>query len=110
MLLEMYGYAVAFAPDVETALKQARQLRPEVVLLDIGMPVADGYEVAKRLRALPEMDPNCAYMAVSGFGQPDNLRRSAEAGFKRHLVKPVDPDALHKLLQESIQEAHRESG
>jgi len=70
------------------------------------MPVADGYEVAKRLRALPEMDPNSVYVAISGFGQPENVRRSAEAGFKRHLVKPVEPNTLHKLLQESLDEMH----
>jgi CheY-like chemotaxis protein len=85
---------VAFAADLESALKKAKELRPEVVLLDIGMPVSDGYEVAKRLRALPEMDPNSVYMAISGFGQPENLPRSAEAGFKRHLVKPVEPNTL----------------
>ena len=110
MLLEMYGYAVAFASDLESALSNARRLRPEIVLLDIGMPVADGYEVAKRLRALPEMPANTIYMAISGFGQPENLRRSGDAGFRGHLVKPVDPKALHKLIQDCLRQIQSNEG
>ncbi len=56
------------------------------------------------------MGPTSVYMAVSGFGQPDNFRRSAEAGFRRHLVKPVEPDALHNLMQECLQEMQLADG
>ena len=75
----------------------ARGHRPEVVLLDIGLPGMDGYEVLKRLRAEGCCE-GALIIAVSGYGQPEDLRRSREAGFDRHLVKPVDYDALMELF------------
>jgi two-component system CheB/CheR fusion protein len=70
-------------------------MRPEVVLLDIGMPDADGYEVARRLRA--ELD-GTVLVALTGFGESRHRERSREAGFDHHLTKPVDVRDLEKLL------------
>jgi CheY-like chemotaxis protein len=100
MLLRVRGHEVRVALDGETALQAASTYRPEVVLLDIGLPRMDGYEVARRLRT--EWGPEKALLvAVTGYGQEEDRRRSEEAGFDAHLVKPVDPDALHRLVEGS---------
>ncbi len=70
-----------------------------MVLLDIGLPGLDGYEVARRLRALPGGD-RWLLIALTGYGQQDDRRRAHEAGFDVHLVKPADPDAVVELIQE----------
>jgi CheY-like chemotaxis protein len=75
------------------------KFQPEIVLLDIGMPLLDGYEVAKRLRELPE-GRDVLLVAMTGWGQEEDKRRTALAGFNHHLVKPVDPVKLEKLLAE----------
>ena len=93
MLLQMNGHDVAFASNAKEALTAARASPPDVVLLDIGMPEADGYEVARRLRELKELSHDVAYIAVTGFGRPEDFVRSDEAHFFRHLVKPVDPQS-----------------
>jgi two-component system CheB/CheR fusion protein len=77
----------------------AQRFRPEVVLCDLGLPGMDGYEVAARLRQLPDA-ADARLFAVSGYGQEEDLRRSREAGFERHLIKPVDFAELQRLLQE----------
>jgi PAS domain S-box-containing protein len=97
MLLELNGEQVRAAYDGESALTVAREFRPQVALLDVGMPRMDGYEVARRLRAAPETR-EAVLVAVTGWGQPEDRRRSSEAGFDHHLVKPVEPSALEKLL------------
>ncbi len=99
LVLGLYGYEAEFAPDLQSALSIARTLRPQVVLLDIAMPHADGYEVASRLRALPEMAHPVTYVAVTGFARSADYQRSEDAGFSKHMIKPVDPDALDKLLR-----------
>jgi CheY-like chemotaxis protein len=74
----------------------ARRHPPDVALVDIGLPEVDGYEVARRFRAL---GPGRPYLiALTGYGQPDDIKRAREAGFDSHLLKPVDPDALAKVL------------
>jgi CheY-like chemotaxis protein len=75
----------------------AGEFRPEVVLLDIGMPRMDGCEVARRLRQMPEMD-NVLLVALTGFGQEQDRQRSQEAGFNAHCVKPVHFDTLQVML------------
>ena len=85
------------ASDGPSALEAARDHRPEIVLLDIGMPGMDGHEVARRLRAESALE-GLVLIALTGWGQEEDRRKSKEAGFNFHLVKPVDPAALEKLL------------
>ncbi|MEO8629323.1 MAG: response regulator [Betaproteobacteria bacterium] len=99
-LLEIFGHSVQIAGDGEGALKRAREFQPEAIVLDIGLPGIDGYEVARRLRERPEMQ-NTIMLAVSGYGRPDDVKRALDAGFDHHLVKPADPDAIHHLLMSS---------
>lgn len=82
---------------------------PEVVLMDISMPHADGYEVARRLSAIPEVGRNVTYIAVTGFGQPDDFRRSSEAGFAHHMVKPVNPEELDLFLKQKLRRGGSEN-
>jgi PAS domain S-box-containing protein len=97
ILLELQGHEVRVAYDGPTALENARQFRPHVALLDIGMPSMDGYELARRLRATPETK-DVLLVAMTGWGQDEDHRKSREAGFAHHLVKPFEPAALEKLL------------
>jgi PAS domain S-box-containing protein len=96
-LLRLLGHDVQEVYDGPAAIEAARAHRPEVVLLDIGLPGMDGYEVLKRLRA-EECCKDALIIAVTGYGQPEDLGRSKEAGFDHHLVKPVDYDALMSLF------------
>jgi CheY-like chemotaxis protein len=91
------GQEVRVAHDGPSALEAAEAFRPEVVLLDIGLPGMDGHEVARRLRGRPEFE-RALIVALTGWGQESDRRRSGEAGFDHHLVKPVDPDELRGLL------------
>ncbi|MDR3619427.1 MAG: response regulator [Paludisphaera borealis] len=95
-LLKLLGHDVAVAQDGPTAVEAARSHRPDVVLLDIGLPGMDGHQVARALRN--EGFANAVIVAVSGYGQEDDVRRSQAAGFNHHLVKPVDFDSLISLL------------
>jgi PAS domain S-box-containing protein len=97
LLLRMLGHEVKTAHDGPSALQAARAFRPEAVLLDIGLPGMSGYDVAKTLRAEPG-NGALVLVVVTGYGQDEDRRRSAEAGFDRHLVKPVDPAAVQALL------------
>jgi two-component system CheB/CheR fusion protein len=97
LLLRGLGHEVHMAHDGPAALEAARQHRPDVVLLDIGLPHMDGYEVAQRLRQQPETQ-GAVLVAMTGFGQEEDRRRSAAAGFDHHLVKPVDPQELQQFL------------
>jgi PAS domain S-box-containing protein len=95
--LKLLGSDVRVARDGAEAIAVARDQRPQIVLLDIGLPGMDGYEVARALRA-EEFGKSALIIAVSGYGQPEDLRRSQDAGFDHHLVKPVDYDALTSLF------------
>jgi signal transduction histidine kinase/ActR/RegA family two-component response regulator len=97
MLLSLEGHEVRLAHDGVAALRIAQEMQPNVVLLDIGLPRMDGYEVARRLRQQPEME-RLLLVALTGYGQDDDRRRSHEAGFNAHLVKPVDLDGLRMAL------------
>jgi two-component system CheB/CheR fusion protein len=99
VLLDLFGYDVQRAVDLPSALEVARRLKPQVVVLDLALPGADGYEVARRLRALPELEDGVQFLALSGFGQPHDFRLSKEAGFAQHLVKPADPVVLDGILK-----------
>ncbi len=96
-LLQTLGHRVSWAADGPQALRQAAAFRPQLVLLDLGLPGMDGYEVARRLRADPEL-AGTAIVALTGWGAESDRRRTAEAGFDAHLTKPVEPDALRAVL------------
>ncbi len=97
MLLKLHGHQTHTAHDGEEALQSADELRPEVMLLDIGLPKLNGYEVARRLREQP-WGREILLVALTGWGQEEDRQRSKEAGFDGHLVKPVDLEALKRLL------------
>jgi CheY-like chemotaxis protein len=97
VLFRLWGYDVATAVDGAAALATVAREHPDVVLLDIGLPGIDGYEVARRIRA-GQGTKAPVLVAVTGYGQVDDRQRSSEAGFDRHLVKPVEPAALKRLL------------
>jgi CheY-like chemotaxis protein len=92
------GHTVHLAFDGEQALQLAEALRPDVVLLDLGMPRLNGYEVCRRIRAEP-WGAAMVLVAQTGWGRDDDRRRSREAGFDHHLTKPVDPAALQALFR-----------
>jgi PAS domain S-box-containing protein len=96
-LLSTLGHETRVVHDGPSALAMARAFRPDVVLLDIGMPGMDGYEVARRLSAL-HAGPRPRIVAVTGWGQESDRAQASEAGFDMHLVKPVDLDALLRAL------------
>jgi CheY-like chemotaxis protein len=98
LLLGLTGFEVRSAPDGPTALETAREFRPEVVLLDIGLPGMNGYEVARRLRAECLAQPPFL-VAITGYGQAEDRLRSERAGIDLHLVKPTDPEQLISLLK-----------
>ncbi len=97
MLFELWGHEVICVYDGRAALEAAAKYRPDAVFLDIGLPGMDGYEIAERLRELPESQ-RTVLVAITGYGQEEDRRRSREAGIDHHLVKPVSPETLHKLL------------
>jgi CheY-like chemotaxis protein len=97
MLLELWGHEVVCAYDGRTALEAAVKYHPDAVFLDIGLPGMDGYEIAERLRELPE-SARAVLIAITGYGQDEDRRRSHDAGIDHHLVKPVAPETLHNLL------------
>jgi signal transduction histidine kinase len=96
-LLELKGHEIRTAHDGLEAMEVAEAFRPDVVLLDIGLPKLNGYEVAQRVRREP-WGRGLVLIALTGWGQETDRRRSQEAGFDHHLVKPVNPDALLQLL------------
>ena len=97
MLLAMEGYDVRVAYDGPQALDSVRTARPDVILLDIGLPGMDGFQVAERVRADPE-NSSIVMVAVSGYGQEEHRSRSTQAGCDHHLVKPIEPAVVSELL------------
>jgi CheY-like chemotaxis protein/two-component sensor histidine kinase len=97
MLLEFGGHETYKAHDGIEALEAAERLRPDAVLLDIGLPRLNGYEVGRRIRQAP-WGKQLTLVALTGWGQDEDRERSREAGFDAHMVKPVDFEALLKLL------------
>ena len=101
MLLQIAGHAVTVAYDGQQALESIETSRPEVALLDVGMPELDGYEVARRVR-LDTRIRNTLLIAVTGWGQASDKARALAAGFDLHFTKPVEPTALIDLLGEKL--------
>jgi PAS domain S-box-containing protein len=98
MLLGLWGHDVTTAKDGAAALAAARREHPQVVLLDIGLPGMDGYEVARRIRADAETK-RAVLVAMTGYGQAEDRQRAHATGFALHLVKPVEPEALRRALE-----------
>jgi PAS domain S-box-containing protein len=107
MLLQVMGNDVQLAYDGPSALIVAEQFHPAMALLDIGLPGMNGYELARKIREIPDLK-EILLVAQTGWGQDEDRRRSAEAGFDAHLVKPVDPASLQDLLQNLKPKAHRQ--
>lgn len=99
-LLEEFGHVVRAAADGPQALALADEAAPWLVLLDIGLPGMDGYEVARRMRQLPGL-ADIAIVALTGWGAPQDRERTAAAGFDAHFTKPFDPDALENFVQQA---------
>ena len=97
MLLQVSGHEVRVAYSGQDALDMAAKYQPDIVLLDIGLPVMDGYEVARRLRKHPDLK-GVKLIAVTGYGQESDRLQSQEAGFDYHLVKPVDAQKLEEVM------------
>jgi PAS domain S-box-containing protein len=100
-LLRLWGHQVEVLHEGTNAAERASRFRPQAVLLDIGLPGMDGYEVARALRATPET-AHARLIALTGYGQAEDLRRSREAGFDVHLTKPVSPAELRRALGDAL--------
>jgi two-component system CheB/CheR fusion protein len=100
LLTRLYGQDVCVVHDGPSALRSAEEFRPEVVLLDLGMPGMDGYEVARRLRDRPDSS-GATLVALTGWGQESDRQKSRLAGIDHHLVKPVEPETLCSILATS---------
>ncbi|HEX5122823.1 MAG TPA: ATP-binding protein, partial [Rhodanobacteraceae bacterium] len=98
MVLQLDGHEVACAYTGEDALVLAPAFRPDIALLDVGLPRMDGYELASRLRAMPGFERVCL-VALTGYGQPGDRERALAAGFDSHLVKPAEYGALQKIIE-----------
>ena len=96
-LVGLWGHAVWTAGDAPSAVRAAAERKPDVVLLDIGLPHVSGYEAAAQIRALPGLQ-DAVLIAMTGYGQEEDRRRTREAGFAHHLTKPVRPEELKELL------------
>jgi CheY-like chemotaxis protein len=96
-LVALLGHEVEVAYDGPTAIARARERRPHVVLCDLGLPGMTGHDVARALRDLHEQ--GVRLVALSGYGQPEDVRGAIEAGFDRHVTKPADPRVLEQLLR-----------
>jgi CheY-like chemotaxis protein len=97
LLLQLAGHTTCLAHDGPEALKAATEFKPDVVLLDLGLPGMDGYEVARVIRRMPELG-RPVLVAVTGWGGPDDRARTKQAGFDEHLTKPVDISMIELLL------------
>ncbi len=101
MLLQEMGYRTCVARDGAEALQSVKSFRPHVALVDIGLPVIDGYEVAQSVRDLPDYQ-HLPLVAVTGYGQASDRARVMEAGFNEHLVKPLDAAKIGELIERLV--------
>jgi CheY-like chemotaxis protein len=96
-VLQAYGCVTSVVHDGPPALEAAQSFHPDIALVDITLPRMDGYEVARRMRQLPGLR-DIQLIALTGHSEPSHKSRSAEAGFDRHMVKPIDPEQLRRLV------------
>ena len=96
--LQLAGHDVQIAATGTQALKIAAAFRPDVALLDLGMPDLSGFDVARRIREAP-WGSGIVLVALTGWGEDDDKKRSTEAGFDHHLTKPIPPDAIEELIR-----------
>jgi CheY-like chemotaxis protein len=99
--LDELGYQTRVAHDGRSALKLAADAAPDVALLDLGLPVMDGYELAGRLRRVPGLE-QLRLVAVTGYGDESHRKRTHDAGFDAHLLKPVDAVELDATIRKSL--------
>jgi CheY-like chemotaxis protein len=97
-LLAEMGYEAHTTADAGNLVQMALSLRPDVIVLDIGLPGVDGYELARRLKGHPQL-ASTRLVAHTGYGSPEDRRKAQEAGFDAHLVKPAELEDLEKALQ-----------
>lgn len=100
-LVTLLGHEARVANHGDQALAVAREFRPDLVLLDLGMPDPDGYEVARRMRALPD-GREIQLVAMSGWGHRHAREQAVQAGFDRHFLKPISVAHLHALLDTDV--------
>ena len=96
-LLDLWGHRVSVVHNGRHVIDAALEFRPAIVLLDIGLPGIDGFEVARRIRATPQLR-DVRLIAITGYGQAHDVARAIQAGFDAHLIKPVQPEALRELI------------
>ena len=109
MVLEADGYDVRIAHEATQALEAAAQFKPEVVLLDLGLPGMDGFQLAQEMRKL-DSTAGALLVAVTGYGQAADRQRSHDAGFDYHLVKPVAVEEIHRVIERRFPKVSRVSG
>src|SRR5206468_6477318 len=97
-VLEKMGFAVLTAEDGAKAVRLAEEERLHAYIIDLGLPGMDGFEVARRIRQMPAAE-RALLIALTGYGNPEDKRRAAEAGFDHHMTKPADFEALERLLR-----------
>ena len=102
LLLRRHGHEAHAAYDAETALRLAREFIPHVALLDLALPRIDGFQLALRLRQLPQMQSACL-IALSGYGSESDIEATRQAGFNHHLLKPIQLSQLTPLLERAAQ-------
>ncbi len=102
MMLQLAGHAVYAAADGVRGLELLNVVRPDVGIIDISLPRMDGYQVAQRIREKPH-GRSMLLVALTGYGSAGDAQRALEHGFDYHMVKPVDPDNLARLISEGIQ-------
>ncbi len=100
LLLQINGHQVDCAGDGQEGVKKALELRPEIALVDIGLPVLDGYQAAMQIKAT--LGSGIFLIAITGYGQPEDKQRSLAAGFDEHLTKPIEPTRLQEILAQIV--------
>jgi signal transduction histidine kinase/CheY-like chemotaxis protein len=99
MILDAWGHEVTVSDSGQKGLDLVATVQPEIAFIDIGLPVLDGYQVARCIRASANATRTIKLVAITGYGQPDDRERALQAGFDAHMLKPVDPQSLQSILQ-----------